>query len=455
MAVRLPIPTASFCPPALPDLSPPPPWVLLDNTAYIAKNENATTARGRSTGGDVVEVSFCLAAPPAVSHLCICCPGLEGRKQGGFFGEPVVAAAEGAFVLLDVHFNFGPRAYSYNEGIHDLFVYTAGPGTPRLRSLPDPFPLDIKPWETGILPVGGDGGGGGGFVVASLVWNIGCKRGTRHPYHLHLFESCTGAWRTVAPRLDAASEHDDRVISHASSKVVAMGGGLLGWVDLLRGILLCDVLADDPVLRLLPLPKPMVARAWKSRPAMIRDVTSDGDGLLSFVEIQFPKDTCEDLPPSYWDMSISDSDSDSDSDTAGFSYVSHGWRATIWKRKLFSSDDRWTKDCTATSADIISCDPTCFQLLPELWDAEDRGLSLENLDSSTPIVSMHDDGVVYMMSERMNNNGNEAWMAAFDVRRKELKAMAPFSSERKYSFENTCSRPCSFSMYLCMPAGEL
>ncbi|KAK3145546.1 hypothetical protein QOZ80_3BG0254270 [Eleusine coracana subsp. coracana] len=449
---RLVIPAGSFSPPTLPAPSRPnPAWVLLDKQAYIADGENATTAKARSSGGDTVKVTFCVADPPSLSHLCVHCPGLEDRTEKGFFGEPVVACAAGAFVVLEVAFNFGPRNFSYHGGIRDYFVYKASPAKPCLSRLPDLFPHDIRPCEIGIVPLGG-GDGRYGFVVAALHLDLDAEEGTRRPFVLHLFSSRSEQWRTVAPLLDTYScchDHNDYKVflSHKASKVVAVGGGVLGWVDLWRGVLLCDVLADDPVLRLVALPKPTVGRIWKNNPGIVRDVTSDGDNVLTFVEVQFPWSPHDDLRPSKFDSSASDSDSDSDSNSS--SRVSHGWRATTWKMGPFSSHGGrcWVKGCTVDSADIrVTDDPTCFQQLPELWDAEAGKLTLKDLDCSAPVLSAHDDGIVYMMSELKNNaDEGEAWVLAFDVRRGTVKALAPFS-KRTYSFVNTCI-PCSFSSY--------
>lgn len=147
--------------------------------------------------------------------------------------------------------------------------------------------------------------------------------------------------------------------------------------------------------------------------------------------------------------SQSPSDSESDSDTAYADYDYDGWRATTWKRTLFSLDggDQWSNDCTADSDDILEGDdPTCFRLLPELWDVEAARVSLKNLYNQAPVLGMHDDGVVYMISELDDPDDEKTWVAAFDVRNKRLKALAPFASKRTSSYEGYCI-PCSFSMY--------
>ncbi|CAL4936966.1 unnamed protein product [Urochloa decumbens] len=411
--------------------------------AYIAKRVNATTARCLSIRGDIVEVSLCLADPPAISYLCVHCPGLVGLTDSGFFDVPTVVAAEGAFVLLEI-------SLSHDHGRRDYLVYKASAGKPQLSCLPNPSPHDISPWEIGILPLGGGGDGNSGFVVAALVPRVeSVINKTGPPFDLLLYYSAGGAreWRAVVPQLDDPS-CEKKVFSHSSSKVIVVAGGFLGWVDVWRGILLCNVLAEHPVLRLIPLPKPRISRTWKSNPEVVRGIASDGDSQLSFVEIQLPKFPSDDLLPSQYDSTLSDSDSDSDSGTGGPYYPSHGWKATTWKRTLFSPDgDHWSVDCTAGSDDILEGDPTCSALLPQLWDADDGRLSLMNLYSTAPVLSVHDDGVVYMISELLTSDGEEAWVAAFDLRNKRLKALGPFSSKRISSFENCCS-PCSFSKYL-------
>ncbi|CAN6314550.1 unnamed protein product [Urochloa humidicola] len=317
------IPPVFFSPPTIAEASSPPAWVLVDRMGYIAKRVNATSARCLvSTSSDIVEVSFCLADPPAISYMCVHCHGLVGCTDWGFFDVPTVVAAEGAFLLLEVSF-------SHEDGRRDYFVYKAGAGAPWLCCLPNPFPHDISPWEIGILPLGG-GDGNSGFIVAALVPIVeSVINRTGPPFDLLLFSSGDREWRTVVPQLDPSFK---KVFSHSSSKVIVLGGGFLGWVDMWRGVMLCDVLAEHPVLRLIPLPKPRIARTWKSNPEFVRGITSDGDYQLSFVEIQLPKFPSDDLLPSQYDATISDSDSDSDSGTGGPWYHPHGWKATTWKK---------------------------------------------------------------------------------------------------------------------------
>jgi hypothetical protein len=58
----------------------------------------------------------------------------------------------------------------------------------------------------------------------------------------------------VLPILDSATELE--LGFHDTTKVVVLASTTVGWVDLWRGILFCDVLDENPVLRDMPLPKP-------------------------------------------------------------------------------------------------------------------------------------------------------------------------------------------------------
>ena len=49
----------------------------------------------------------------------------------------------------------------------------------------------------------------------------------------------------------------DEVHSFTSAKVITLQGSTVAWVDLRRGVLLCDVLDKDPVVFYIPLPEPL------------------------------------------------------------------------------------------------------------------------------------------------------------------------------------------------------
>jgi hypothetical protein len=84
----------------------------------------------------------------------------------------------------------------------------------------------------------------------------------------------TPLWDSVCPIPDTAKRH----FYHATSNVITLGGanGTVGWVDLWRGILLCDVLEERPKLRDMPLPLPAKGN-WRrflgDGERFVRDIT--------------------------------------------------------------------------------------------------------------------------------------------------------------------------------------
>jgi hypothetical protein len=61
-------------PPAITELNAGeglPPWILLDTRIYFAHRNNSTTAKATTSKGQGIEVMVCVAAPPALSFVCI------------------------------------------------------------------------------------------------------------------------------------------------------------------------------------------------------------------------------------------------------------------------------------------------------------------------------------------------------------------------------------------------
>ena len=74
-------------PPAANSSGSPACWAILDAAAYIADRKNGTYAETTTRTGQVLGVSFWLADPPAVSHLCVHYPGMSVT---GFMDEPLL-----------------------------------------------------------------------------------------------------------------------------------------------------------------------------------------------------------------------------------------------------------------------------------------------------------------------------------------------------------------------------
>lgn len=243
-----------------------------------------------------VEVSFLLTTPPQVSGFIV-----HIGDNGLSYGADVVST-DGEAVLLEITMaKFWPGRY---------FVYRAGRGgPPSLEALPNP-PLDrFHPThEVGIISHAE------GYVVAAMVPNhyIG---GVLNPnYELFRYSSHTRTWSTKVIPFDRTSATDlGHVCGHTTNKVITVGGDSIGWVDLWRGILVCNMLDEDPVVRFLSLPGRMPTNArplgtWSASARSYRDVICVGN-TLRFVELE------------YYD--------DADDED-----IDYGWKATVMERAL-------------------------------------------------------------------------------------------------------------------------
>ncbi|XP_047091040.1 uncharacterized protein LOC124702902 isoform X1 [Lolium rigidum] len=433
----------SFHPPALPDpdaTTPRPDWVLLDTKAYISDRRNGTTATALASNGVPVEVTFWIADPPVFSHFSVHC-----KEVSDFAEEPRIICSDKNVAVLCL-FWLSTKSARYKV-LRDYFVYTARSSksaAPSLIRLPNPSPRVFNPLEMGLLPtVDGEG-----FVIAVV------RPGEMFPgrYDLHIFSSKNWRWNTKSVLLEHQSVGRANISEHKTDKVIQlMAEGSLGWVDLWRGILLCNVLDGNPnpVLRFIPLPKPLGGNMdIENCPWLYRDVTYI-NGLIKFVELEtwensMPKNgrMCG-LPDHIPDMQF-DSDMDNDNMCAMEDNTDNtvSWRAVAWVRK--TSQKAWIKDCEAKIHDIsINNNTRLSHLLPPL----------ENLMTAAPTLSMcGDDVVVYLMC-KMKINDDKAWLIAINMTRKTLEDLALFSAKRIFSF-NTTYRPCSFSKHLDMTAGN-
>ncbi|KAL6596341.1 hypothetical protein ACP70R_047705 [Stipagrostis hirtigluma subsp. patula] len=117
-----------------------PASILLDLNAYIADRRNATTAAATSTRGCTVEVSFWIAAPPAVSYSCVHCPcskskdvrglpvGAQSGRRGGLLRPPP----------LPLQLQRRRRRIFHVQGRPGVAVARAGPASPHFPPAPNP-----------------------------------------------------------------------------------------------------------------------------------------------------------------------------------------------------------------------------------------------------------------------------------------------------------------------------
>ncbi|KAF7109318.1 hypothetical protein CFC21_109599 [Triticum aestivum] len=245
----------SFQPPAVRY----PASVIIDKEAHFDddKGKNATTAEAMTSTGHTVGVTFHLANPPAVSHFCVHGPRL---KREDFEGVPEVVSAQKDLVLLRLALTFGPRIRSGTAGspdrvLHEYFVYEARRGKAE----------------------------DGESLIAAFLRTCSAFEEDRR-----VFSSKTGKWssceRLELKRPPEINYHD---MPRPTDKVIVLGGGEVGLVDLRRGIKICNVLDADPVFHFIPLPKAEFLHDndnWDES-QLIRDVVVC-DGFIQLVEIE-------------------------------------------------------------------------------------------------------------------------------------------------------------------------
>ena len=391
----------------------PPAWVLLDTRARIGCcSRNATTAEARTSDGDGIVVSFSVTDPPALSRCFVHCPNLTAED---FIGEPRVTGADGAVLLIRV--TFAPRHGRWK--FTDMFVYRAGPGEPSLHLLPRPYPLYLNCDHVGVLSRGDH--------YSVVVPETRFEAGGRTDYDLYVFSSETMSWSTIVAPVAVDGDTDyDLLAMHYPTKVISIGGVWLAWIDLRRGVLLCNVVDDDrlPEMPLIQLPSLLGANKFDFAPydgavpplRQIRDVTCM-NGLLKFVEIEYP-------------------DLDELNDTE------FRWTATMFTREICS--ESWDWCCTVDSADLCPTDTCSHDLFPEIWDG--KKLTLNKVVISSPTLDLYNDDVFYLMAKLNPADGTNGCVLAVNASDLTLVRVVPFSSDR-FDFDPTYQQ-CAFSKHL-------
>ncbi|CAN6310648.1 unnamed protein product [Urochloa humidicola] len=405
-----------------------PAWVLLDTVAQLGRCKNETTAHGATSAGLPIEVSFILVDPPSFSRCVFNCPALTTSSSGTSASaasppcSACITGADGAFLLLRVFFHERNGKLMFT----DIFVYRAGPGMPSLSLLPRPYPTRLHSLHVGVLS---SGGAGEHCSVVIPVRRVGGNRGVR--YDLWVFSTKTASWSTKDPKVTC---HADRLYGEFEpTRVFSVGEGSLAWVDLQFGILLCKDLDDeDTEMRLIQLPALMPGNKVRFgvdsdglSPPMdpIRDVTFR-DGWFRFIEMEFLG--VDGRCPSRW------------------------WRATMFKREICSESWEWCG--TVDSSDLSPVDDSCLShLFPdEIYDHEEKKLTLNRVMSSVPTLDQYRDDVVYMVSKTKGTD-THGWILAVNTGNKMLEKAVPFSTERLY--HHRAYLQCAFSKYLSKYSG--
>ena len=354
------------------------------------------------------------------------CPGVD------FTNEPprIIRVAEDTILFSVIRPEFSPGKYEY-------FVYRLGE-IPTLQLLPPPLDNFIDE-DAGLLVHGDDKEF---FMVASLV-----STDKVDLHELHRLDSRTGVWSQVVVRLVEPqisfpyriTRNSSRLGYHLTSTVITIGGegGRMGWVDLWRGILICDVLDPEPELRGVPLPLPMDLLTCNNGLGTeiggyanpIRGIAVDGQ-CLRFVHLEAT------ISKTY-----SSDDSDQECKATFFSepvmsanmsdWVIHTWSNS----KMTASWKDWILDCKARASQAPIPSKVMSKMLNSrlLLSPDEEGANpvraLGNLWVSHPALGT-DDGVVYLLA-RLKFEDPKAFMIALDTRENTLIGSAKFATERK------------------------
>ncbi|CAN6346307.1 unnamed protein product [Urochloa humidicola] len=414
---------ASLCPPTLAaGCASSCSWALLDLKAYIADCRNTTTAKDVTRAGHEIQATLCLARPPRVSHLCIHCPTLTPADFGT---EPAILAHCDGFIFFKAA--ICNASVCFEQAMQDFFVYWAPPsrmmGQPSLTRLPHPGPYcniiasmvglvrcsdqdeDMDDdYRSGCTPRAHDSSQHH-YVIAALNRSKGIRDYTQ--FDLHRFDSREGKWTTKVLQLGTMKPSPGLTFFfHGTHKVITLGGGFMGWVDLCRGIIFCNVLLDHPELYYIPLPES--PEADKEMPdgaaGEFRDIAAV-QGCIKYVEhrTKVQPQSCH-----------------------NGTYISDDWTVTTWRRKF--TPDCW-QGCWRRS---FKCDASQISgSLPMLIGLKEMTPlpPLHRLHTGHPVLSLDADDVVYILA-KVDHRDDKAFVLAVNVRDGTLQAADNFGAER-------------------------
>ncbi|CAO2037532.1 unnamed protein product [Urochloa humidicola] len=384
---------------------PPPPaflaapaihagWALFDPfvvTQDVADANNTTSAAFCTTSsGHDVRVSLRLADPPAASYV-------EMRTNAELHGESSVVAADGDLLLIDMAVVEPPSTISRE---HNFLVYKAHPSSPSLQLLPDNE--DCNSYAGIAARRSADGVEE--FVAAAFDTEItlaGDGEGAEEVGKLTRFTSSTGQHEELdLPIPFDPSKGLYKLVWH-TDKTFAFRDGLMCFVDYHRGILLCDVFATSPELRLIPFPE---IEIWDDEhdycngrrlPQEHRTVDVS-NGVMRFVDVS----------------------------DGLFGRRRHPFAVTVTTWTLRSSPAAemeewdWEKDGVLQVGD--------------LWESSEfRRSPLPRRAPLYPAVCKHDPGVVGFALMDPKFVTKDAWVIMVDVREMELLAYAPYTNQAK------------------------
>ncbi|VAH44312.1 unnamed protein product [Triticum turgidum subsp. durum] len=437
--------------------------ILLSRKPRLTDSRNETTATAESKDGFTMAVSFWMADPPQLSIFSIhCCrpPHFQDGPYCNFKDLPHVVGvgAAGRFVLI--------RAVFDRRATSEYFLYKAGE-SPLLDPILPPYDYrdgdrdDLRGVrEFGVLQLGSQ------YLVAAL-----CLDPLSDDYYLRIYSSERKSWSTRT--LPNPCPGVDRIMP---DKVITLGEeGLLGWVDLSQGLLMCDLRQDQVRLTFIPLPELLPGNRYKLKgpvppPTAERSKKLEGeshpnlwwfrdlswvDGVLKFIEMEnLVPESRSDKGDVIYDsdliMSLERKAVDWHCKQPSFGGA---WRAVTWTRTV--SSNCWRQTCAVNVADILVVDGSAHSsLLPGL---KGEKLTFRDLYSAFPILSPDGDDILYLKS-MVEPSNKDGCVAAVDLRNKAVKAVGKYylPDDFYYHFRYDPEHPfrvCTLSRHLDMTPG--
>ncbi|XP_044377506.1 uncharacterized protein [Triticum aestivum] len=399
------------------------PHILLDKKCLIGFSENSTAAKTKNSQGLDVEVSLKTADPPAISLCFARCVDHQATGNNRLAGEPFIHGIAGGFILLAIAFLDSVNHYLRYI---DYFVYKAGgPRPASLHLLPRPYPSSFSRNLVAVLPISDDDSEEDFALVFPRVEYLVLE--SRRHYTLLVYRSDTNAWRSqVAYIADEDSETMNakhKISVHRAMSVAYAEKGVIGWIDLWWGILLCNVLDSKPIIRFVPLPisEPCDPSEFHLTfedltPRPHRHVTIC-NGLIKFVGLNFHADNAIRSMKQARD---------------------HGWTARTWTRSIYS-DDVWHDGMTIDTSEIYFTDPSLPSLLPGMFD-EENNLTWGKFTTAGPTLSLLDDDIIYIMAKESVCH-RTAYVLAVNTKSSKLESGAQCSAQKMRWFEPTYE-PC-------------
>ncbi|TVU30494.1 hypothetical protein EJB05_22121 [Eragrostis curvula] len=383
-----------------------PEWVLLDMMGHIGPcDDNATTATGETSAGQPFKLSFVIAEPPLLSRFFVHFPNMSSvdSKVSAF-----VTGADANFLLIRLAYPDPAGSWRIDS---DVFIYSVAAPAPSLYLVPSPNLTGLRSDHVAILSCDDAVTGKKGTDCLLVIPKRRFDADGGMWYQLHIFSTKTKLWSTRDAEVTGDLQGYYKCWFQLT-KVFSLGEGLLAWVDLRYGILLCDVLVEKPIMSLLKLDPLMGSNKDIFAPNFdgilppvdqIRDVTFK-DGCFRFIEIEYLE-----LDDNVMDLC---------------------WRATMFTRAIEAQN--WEHYCTCDSAELSpadSCPPLCF---PEIMDYKQEKPTLnKTLTSSTPTLDMYNDNVVYMIY-KLKASDLDGWVLAINTLSNEVEKAEPFANEKEY-----------------------